>query len=124
MFDADTRLSAIAFWQVLVFGLNATLFVLLGLQFEGVFDSVRATGDTGPLLADVALVSAVVIGVRLAWRRCRRCSARVVPASRAPTPARTGASASSSAGAGCAARSRSRGARCALDRARSPSASC
>ena len=48
MFDADTRLSAIAFWQALVFGLNTTLFVLLGLQFEGVLDSVRATRRDRP----------------------------------------------------------------------------
>jgi CPA1 family monovalent cation:H+ antiporter len=80
MFDADTRLSAIAFWGVLVFGLNTTLFVLLGLQFEGVLDSVRASGETGALLIDVAIVSAVVIGVRLAWVAATPLLARVVPA--------------------------------------------
>ncbi len=32
-FQADTRLSATAFWGVLDFAANATLFVLLGLQF-------------------------------------------------------------------------------------------
>jgi Na+/H+ antiporter len=80
MFDADTRLSAIAFWQVLVFGLNVTLFVLLGLQFEGVYDSVRANGGTGPLLVDVAVVSGVVIGVRLAWVGIAPLLARCVPA--------------------------------------------
>jgi Na+/H+ antiporter len=82
MFDADTRLSALAFWQVLVFGLNATLFVLLGLQFEGVLDSVRETGDTGKLLLDVAIVSAVVIGVRLAWVGAPPLLARFVPVAR------------------------------------------
>ena len=80
MFDADTRLSAIAFWQVLVFGLNTTLFVLLGLQFKGVLDNVDAGGGTGELLADVAIVSAVVIGVRLAWVGVAPLLARVVPA--------------------------------------------
>ena len=30
--DAGTRLSGLAFWQVLTFGLEAMLFVLLGLQ--------------------------------------------------------------------------------------------
>jgi CPA1 family monovalent cation:H+ antiporter len=79
-FDADTRLSAIAFWQVLVFGLNATLFVLLGLQFEGVLDSVRENGNIAALLGDVAIVSAVVIGVRLAWVGAAPLLARVVPA--------------------------------------------
>ena len=33
--DADIRLSAVAFWGVLVFGLEITLFVLLGLQLPG-----------------------------------------------------------------------------------------
>ncbi len=80
MFDADTRLSAIAFWQVLTFGLNATLFVLLGLQFEGVFDDARAGTSTGDLLTDVAIVSAVVIAVRLAWVGIAPLLARVVPA--------------------------------------------
>jgi len=80
MLDADTRLSAIAFWNVLVFGLNTTLFVLLGLQFEGILDSVGETGETGALLVDVAIVSAVVIGVRLAWIAAAPLLARVVPA--------------------------------------------
>jgi CPA1 family monovalent cation:H+ antiporter len=80
MFDADTRLSALAFWQALVFGLNVTLFVLLGLQFEGVFESVR--GGVGALLVDVAVVSAVVIGVRLAWQAVAPLLGAVVPALR------------------------------------------
>lgn len=80
MFDADTRLSALAFWQVLVFGLNAALFVLLGLQFEGVLDDARADGTTSALLLDVAIVSAAVIGVRLAWVGVAPLLARVVPA--------------------------------------------
>jgi Na+/H+ antiporter len=80
MFDADTRLSALAFWQVLVFGLNATLFVLLGLQFEGVYEGLRASGDAGPLLVDIALVSLVVVGVRFAWQAVPPLLGRVVPA--------------------------------------------
>ena len=34
-FDADTRLTASAFWQIMVFGLEALLFILLGLQLDG-----------------------------------------------------------------------------------------
>ena len=33
-FDADTRLTATAFWRILTFGLEAMLFILLGLQLE------------------------------------------------------------------------------------------
>jgi Na+/H+ antiporter len=67
MFDADTRLNALAFWQSLVFALNVTLFVLLGLQFEGLFSDLRESDQTGTLLGYVAIVSATVIVVRLVW---------------------------------------------------------
>jgi CPA1 family monovalent cation:H+ antiporter len=60
-FSADTRLSAIAFWEVLVFGLNATLFLLLGLQFPALVDEVPAS-----LPGAALLVAATVIAVRLA----------------------------------------------------------
>jgi CPA1 family monovalent cation:H+ antiporter len=79
MFDADTRLSAVAFWGALVFGLNVTLFVLLGLQFEGVYEGVRDGGDVAGLLVDVAVVSLVVIGVRLAWQAVAPLLGRVLP---------------------------------------------
>ena len=77
MFDADTRLSGLAFWQVLVFGLNATLFVLLGLQLEGIYASVDAQA---PLYAEVLLVSLTVIVVRLAWLTLPLALRRLVPA--------------------------------------------
>ncbi|HEV2787240.1 MAG TPA: Na+/H+ antiporter [Solirubrobacteraceae bacterium] len=80
MLDADTRLSALAFWDVLVFGLNATLFVLLGLQFEELAEDARADGGVGGLLAGVAIVSAAVIGVRLAWVGIAPLLSRLVPA--------------------------------------------
>ncbi len=79
MFDADTRLSTIAFWQALVFGLNVTLFVLLGLQFEGIYEGLRAGGDTGALLADIAVVSLTVIVVRLVWQAAPPLLGRASP---------------------------------------------
>lgn len=82
MFDADTRLSAIAFWQALVFGLETTLFVLLGLQFESVYESVGGSSGVGPQLVDVAAVSAVVIAVRLAWVGIAPLLARFVAGAR------------------------------------------
>ncbi|HEY1539365.1 MAG TPA: Na+/H+ antiporter [Solirubrobacteraceae bacterium] len=86
MFDADTRLSTLAFWQALVFGLNVTLFVLLGLQFEGVYETLRAQGDAAALIADVAVVSLVVIAVRLAWQAVPPLLGRVIaPLRRADT---------------------------------------
>ena len=59
-FDADTRLTGVAFWQILVFGLEALLFVLLGLQLESVI------GEMDLLVAGVVL-SGLVVAVRLAF---------------------------------------------------------
>ena len=89
--------AAIAFWEVLVFVLNALLFILLGLQFPAIIDE-RAPGDSFGTLRSPALAIAAVI-VAAGWSRVRRRS-RARPTA--------GASGSSSAGAACAARSRSR----------------
>jgi NhaP-type Na+/H+ or K+/H+ antiporter len=64
-FDADTRLSAMAFWQVLVFGLNAMLFMLLGLQFPGLVDELRQVVSLGQLAIAALVVTATVIAVRI-----------------------------------------------------------
>ena len=61
-----TRLQATAVWEVLTFLLNATLFVLIGLQLPVVVDSL--TGQSLPeLVGYAALVSAAVISARFAW---------------------------------------------------------
>ena len=67
-FDADVRLNAVAFWQVLTFALNAILFILLGLQFPGIVESVSEQFSTLEVIGYGALVSAVVIIVRMAWQ--------------------------------------------------------
>jgi monovalent cation/hydrogen antiporter len=64
--DADIRLSAIAFWNVLVFGLEITLFVLLGLQLPGVVDTLNATSSgVDDLLGPAAAIAAASIAARL-----------------------------------------------------------
>jgi monovalent cation/hydrogen antiporter len=61
-----TRLQASAVWDVLTFLLNATLFVLIGLQLPVVLDAL--TGQPlSELLGYAALVSVAVIGARFAW---------------------------------------------------------
>jgi CPA1 family monovalent cation:H+ antiporter len=66
--DADIRLNAIAFWGVLVFGLEITLFVLLGLQLPGVVDTLnQTTSGVGELLLPVAAIAAASITLRLAF---------------------------------------------------------
>ena len=65
-FDADTRLTAVAFWKILVFGLEALLFVLLGLQLESVVDQV-GEGEVGRLAAIGVALAAIVIAVRVVF---------------------------------------------------------
>jgi Na+/H+ antiporter len=64
-FQADTRLSAVAFWGVLDFAANAILFVLLGLQFPALVDELQQELTLGGLVGAAVLVSLTVIGVRL-----------------------------------------------------------
>jgi Na+/H+ antiporter len=62
---AASRLRGYAFWEVLVFLLNAVLFVLVGLQLPGILaDQDRSALE---LCGLALLVSAVVIATRLAW---------------------------------------------------------
>jgi CPA1 family monovalent cation:H+ antiporter len=62
---AASRLRGYAFWEVLVYLLNATLFVLVGLQLPGILeDQERSAGE---LLALAVLVSAAVILARFAF---------------------------------------------------------
>jgi monovalent cation/hydrogen antiporter len=66
--DADIRLSAIAFWNVLVYGLEITLFVLLGLQLPGIVDALDQTSSgVADLLGPAAAIAAASTGVRLAF---------------------------------------------------------
>ncbi|MFE3451443.1 Na+/H+ antiporter [Nonomuraea sp. NPDC059194] len=61
-----SRLTGQAFWEVLVFLLESTLFVLLGLEITDVFAAM--TGQSWPRLAATALlVIAVVVLLRMLW---------------------------------------------------------
>ena len=64
-FSPDTRLSGAAFWEVFIFGLNALLFVLLGLQFPDLVARVREEDSFGELAVAALVVAGVVVGVRL-----------------------------------------------------------
>jgi Na+/H+ antiporter len=66
--DADVRLNAVAFWSVLVFGLEITLFVLLGLQLPEIVDTLEASSTgVSELLLPVAAIAAASIAARLAF---------------------------------------------------------
>lgn len=65
--DVETRQSAFAVWGLLIFWLNGTAFVLLGLQFPTVLAAVRDHYSIGQLLGFTAAVAGAAIVARLAW---------------------------------------------------------
>jgi monovalent cation/hydrogen antiporter len=63
---ARMRLEGFAVWEILVFLLNALLFVLIGLQLRSIVDGL--SGHSASALAgQAALIVAVVILTRIAW---------------------------------------------------------
>ena len=66
--DASTRIQAQAFWGVLIFVLEAMLFILLGQQLPSILDKDNLGEYTVPqILFYAALVYVVVLGARLAF---------------------------------------------------------
>jgi Na+/H+ antiporter len=65
--SAPTRLLGFSFWEVFGYLLNAVLFILVGLQLRPILAGVSGQ-SAAALLSQAALVSAVVIVVRLAWQ--------------------------------------------------------
>ena len=86
IFDADTRLNAQAFWRTLIFGLNAILFVLVGLQFPDVLRRVGEQFSVEEIIGYGLLVSAVVIAVRMVWQFLPVSLGRFVEGARAWSP--------------------------------------
>ena len=85
-----TRLSGDAFWEILVFVVNALLFVLVGLQLRGIIDGL--SGLSSPrITGEAALVCLTVIVTRIVWvpvfTYLPRWAFRSV---REPTPTRPG----------------------------------
>jgi CPA1 family monovalent cation:H+ antiporter len=64
-FDADTRLTATSFWKILIFGLEALLFILLGLQLDGVADEVGGRAAALELLMTGIAIAGLVVAVRV-----------------------------------------------------------
>jgi CPA1 family monovalent cation:H+ antiporter len=64
--SARMRMQGFAVWELLVFLLNAILFILIGLQFQVVLDGLRdrAAAD---LAVWAAAVCATVVGARVLW---------------------------------------------------------
>jgi CPA1 family monovalent cation:H+ antiporter len=64
-FSARSRLQSRAFWETLVFLVNAALFVLVGLSFHTF--RAQARGPLGQLVLTAVLVVTTVMAVRLVW---------------------------------------------------------
>jgi monovalent cation/hydrogen antiporter len=64
--SATTRMQGQGAWEVLTFLLNATLFILVGLQFPGLVRDLDGY-SAGELLGYATVVSLAVIVARLAW---------------------------------------------------------
>jgi CPA1 family monovalent cation:H+ antiporter len=79
IFDADLRLNAQSFWRVLVFALNAILFVLVGEQFPEILRKVGETFSPGEIVGYGLMVSAVVVVVRLVWQFIPVSLGRLIP---------------------------------------------
>ena len=62
----DTRLQGFAIWSILVFLLNATLFILIGMQLPVVVDGLDGQG-MGEAIGWSALICVTVIAVRFVW---------------------------------------------------------
>jgi NhaP-type Na+/H+ and K+/H+ antiporter len=64
--SARMRMQGFAVWDLLIFLLNAILFILIGLQFQVVLDGLenRSAAD---LALWAAAISAAVVGARLLW---------------------------------------------------------
>ena len=66
LISASTRIQTFSFWELLVFLINAALFVLIGLQLPAILDRLHGRG-AGELIGAAALITAVVVFVRVAW---------------------------------------------------------
>jgi Na+/H+ antiporter len=64
-FSARSRLQSAAFWETLVFLINAALFVVVGLSFHTF--TAQARGPVGRLLLTGATVVVAVVAIRLLW---------------------------------------------------------
>jgi CPA1 family monovalent cation:H+ antiporter len=64
--NAQTRLQGFAFWTILIFVVNASLFTLVGLQLPSVLDGLDAW-TTRELVGAALAVSATVVLVRIVW---------------------------------------------------------
>ena len=62
----ESRMQGFALWSILTFLLNATLFILIGLQLPSIVDGLSGE-PAGQVVGYAALITAVVIAIRFVW---------------------------------------------------------
>ncbi|MFL5907465.1 MAG: Na+/H+ antiporter [Solirubrobacterales bacterium] len=62
----ESRMQGFALWSILTFLINATLFILIGLQLPAIVDGLSGE-PAGQVIGYAALVCGVVIAMRFAW---------------------------------------------------------
>ena len=65
--DVEARQTAFGVWSLVIFWLNGIAFVLLGLQFPGVFSAVNHQFTAPRLLALTAAVAGTAMAARMIW---------------------------------------------------------
>jgi CPA1 family monovalent cation:H+ antiporter len=83
--SAASRLQMEAFWRVVEFLLQGTVFLLVGLQLRAILEEIRT--PTGTVVAASAAVLATVVLARVAWMYPATYLARLVPRVRRRDPA-------------------------------------
>src|SRR3954453_9168877 len=63
----ESRMQGYAMWSILTFLLNATLFILIGLQLPAIVDGL-AGRPASEVIGYAALICAAVIGLRYIWQ--------------------------------------------------------
>lgn len=66
LFSATARIEAQGFWNALIFMLESTLFLLMGLSFRDVASGIEGLDATRVTLT-VVITFVVVLGLRVAW---------------------------------------------------------
>jgi Na+/H+ antiporter len=62
----ESRMQGYAMWSILVFLLNAVLFILIGLQLPNIVEGLSGE-PAGQVVGYAALICGVVIAIRFAW---------------------------------------------------------
>jgi Na+/H+ antiporter len=65
--DAESRQTAFGVWSLVIFWLNGIAFVLLGLQFPGLFSAVSHQFTVAHLLLLTAAVAGTAMAARMIW---------------------------------------------------------